>query len=383
MERFSKKAVGIFLFGLAFSHGAQAVRSLDFTIHQPYTSTRALGMGNAFTAVADDHNAMFYNPAALAFRKDGQFHGFLRGGLDSEILDLQKEIDRADDQPDPDQAMADLIESKYGDHYFTRVTTGAMYVRPRWGFAFIPADLSLDVSAHQQVGPSLNVNAYLDSTIATSYARKVKWLKGHDIAWGTTVKAVHRGHVGQSVRATQLVEGTDIFDEKDANEGLTFDFDLGLLWKLKPTGFMKNLKPTFAFVIRNVVDYGFTTQFDIISDNSGEPPKLGRRFDLGSKWQLPKFWVFDPHLAVDMRDMGHENWTPLKGFHAGMELYWKMYNWWKGHWAVGVNQGYWTAGVGARLGWFQFDAVSYGEEVGTSKTRQENRRYMLELSIDI
>src|SRR5690606_17898865 len=109
-------------------------------------------------------------------------------------------------------------------------------VRPRWGFAFIPADLSLDVSAHQQVGPTLNVNGYLDSTMAVSYSRKVSWLKGHDISWGTTVKGIHRIHVGQSILAAQLVDGKDIFEEKDANEGMTIDADLGLLWKLKPTG---------------------------------------------------------------------------------------------------------------------------------------------------
>ncbi len=360
-----------------------AVKSLDFTIQQQYVSTRALGMGNAFLAVADDHNAMFYNPAGLAYRKDGQFHGFLRGGLSPEILDLQKEIDQADKKEDSEQAIADLIASKYGSHYAARVTTGAMYVRPRWGFAFIPADLSMDISVHQQVGPTLNVNAYLDSTFATSYARKVSWFKGHDISWGTTVKAIHRAHAGQSVLAAQLVDGKDIFDEKDANEGLTIDADLGLLWKLKPTGLMRHLRPTFAFVIRNIGDYGYPIQFDIFSKQSGEPPKLGRRFDFGSKWDLPKFWVFDPHLAVDIRDIGHENWTPTKGFHAGMELYWKMFNWWKGHWAVGLNQGYWTAGVGARLAWFQLDIASYGEEVGTSNAPLENRRYMLELSLDI
>lgn len=377
------KTLVIFVLNFGFLQELHAVKSLDFTIHQQYVSTRALGMGNAFLAVADDHNAMFYNPAGLAYRKDGQFHGFLRGGLSPNILDLVDEIDKAEKQPDKEQAIADLIESKYGSHYFSRVTTGGIYVRPRWGFAFIPADFNMDISVHQQVGPTLNVNAYLDSTFATSYSRKVSWLKGHDISWGTTVKAIHRVHAGQSLLAAQLVDGKDLFNEEDANEGLTVDADLGLLWKLKPTGFMRHIKPTFAFVIRNVADYGYFTKFDVFSEKSGDPPKLGRRFDLGSKFQLPKFWVFDPHLAVDMRDMGHENWTPMKGLHAGTELYWTMYKWWKGHWAVGLNQGYWTAGVGARLAWFQIDAATYGEEVGTSNASKENRRFMLELSLDI
>lgn len=373
----------ILFFILVASTPSFAVKSLDFTIHQQYTSTRALGMGNAFIAVADDHNAMFYNPAGLAYRKDSQFHGFIRGGIDPTIMDLTSEIEEAESQPDSEQAIADVIESKYGKHYYTRATTGGMYVRPRWGFAFIPADVSMDISVHQQVGPTLNVNGYADTTLATSYGRRVSWWKGHEIAWGTTVKAIHRVHVGQSILAAQLVEGKDLFEEKDANEGMTIDADLGILWKLKPTGLMRHIRPTLAFVIRNIGDYGYPFQFDLINEQTGEPPKLGRRFDLGSKFQLKKFWVFDPKLAIDMRDMGHENWTPLKGLHGGVELYWTMYKWWKGHWAVGVNQGYWTAGFGARLGWFQMDLASFGEEVGTSISRQENRRYMIELSLDI
>ncbi len=74
---------------------AQPVKSLDFTIHQEYTSKRALGMGNAFTAVADDHSAMFYNPAMLAWRKDGHLRMFVRGGASPESLELFEEIDKA------------------------------------------------------------------------------------------------------------------------------------------------------------------------------------------------------------------------------------------------------------------------------------------------
>ena len=51
------------IFASLTSHAASAP---DYTIHQEYTSTRALGMGNAFVAVVDDHSAIFYNPAALA-----------------------------------------------------------------------------------------------------------------------------------------------------------------------------------------------------------------------------------------------------------------------------------------------------------------------------
>lgn len=370
---------------------SQPVESVDFTIHQEYASTRALGMGNAFTAVADDHSAIFYNPAKLAFRTDGQLRMFVRAGTNKESLDLFSEIKKVGDLPEAQQpdAYSDLIVSKYGEHYFYRVPTiGAVWVRPNWGIALIPTDLSLDASPHRAIGPSINVNLYQDTTLAFSYAYQPKWLpKTHQFSWGTTVKAIHRVHVGESVSAGQLADGSDLFDKSHANEGLTGDLDLGFYWKppVPEKGFFKFLKwmhPSVAIVGKNLVDYGFKQNFHLIDKSSGEPPKLQRRLDVGTKWDLPKLWVFDPKIGVDVRDIFHENWTWKKGTHAGAELYWKMYNWWKGHWSVGLNQGYWTAGFGARMAFFQLDLCSYGEEVGTQDAPYESRRYMAEFALD-
>ena len=63
-----------------------------YEIHQEYTSTRALGMGNAFVTVVDDHSALFYNPAALANRKDTQYRMFLRAGTDADAVNFYNDI---------------------------------------------------------------------------------------------------------------------------------------------------------------------------------------------------------------------------------------------------------------------------------------------------
>lgn len=376
----------VFLF---YSMESQAEGALDFSIHQEYVSTRALGMGNAFSAVVNDHSAIFYNPAALARREDGQLHFFLRASIDEDYFKLTKDIDNAKGQEDDVQAISDLIEANYGNHYHARVPTlGGMWVRPNWGVAFIPADLSVDVGIHRQVGPSLNVNAYLDSTLAYAYARNFDWFgKDHLFSMGATVKALHRVFFSDSLAAAAMAADQDIFDKNRAKEGMTVDLDIGTLYTPPiPQGgffsFLKYMKPTFAIVVRNALDYGFPINFNIIDDNSKEPPNAQRRFDFGSSFELPKFWVFDPKVALDIRDVGHDNWTPKKGFHMGAEMYWTMFNWWKGHWSVGLNQGYWTAGFGARMAWFQLDVASYGEEVGTRSVPIESRRYMAELSLD-
>lgn len=380
------RASWLLLLGLVIQPMANASKSIDFTIHEEYISTRALGMGNAFTAVVDDHSALFYNPAALARREDGVVRMFLRGGLDSKYIGFVNEIKDATKLPTQNEqidAITALVQKNYGHHYYFRAPTlGAMWARKNWSLAFIPADLSIDMAMHQQVGPMINVNGYLDSTLAWGYGRDFSWFgKGNRFSMGTTLKAVHRVNVSEAIIAADLAADPKVFDMNRANEGLTGDIDIGTLFTPK-VGQNAFLKPTFAIVGRNLLDYGFPTNFHLVDPNSGKPPKLIRRFDFGSKFELPHFWKFDPKFSADLRSVGHPNWTLKKGYHVGAELYWKMYNWWKGYWSVGLNQGYWTAGFGARMAIFQIDLATYGEEVGTASVPNESRRYMAEMSLD-
>jgi len=368
------------------------VASTDYTIHQQFLSVRALGMGNAFAAVVDDTSAFYYNPAALAFRKRHELKMSLGAGLDTKVLNLNKQINAAKGQPDQASqvtAVTNLLQENVGNYYSIRApTVGGFFAWPHWEVAFIPADLSVDMSVHQCAGPCLNVNGFLDTTLAASYGHELHWLgKDDKLAWGTTIKSVHRLWAGEEIFAADLVNGTNIFSADQAHEGVTFDMDLGTMWAPGVAqhgffSFLKYMKPTFAVVGHNLLNYGFKTNPRWIKGVSGSPPPLGRKMDVGSKFELPKFWIFENRIAVDERDIGDDNWTWSKGLHTGFESYWTVANWWKGHWSVGFNQGYISGGVGAKFGWCQFDFATYAEEVGTESVPKQSRRYMAELALD-
>jgi len=378
--------IGLATLGL-YSGEAFAVKALDFQIHQQYISTRALGMGNAFTATVDDHNAILYNPAALALRKEGNIRLFLGAGLSDDVLDFKDDLSKVVDTKN-EQAIMDYLATQYGTNLELRLPRlGGFWARPGWEVAFIPADLTINMAIHRSAGPAINVNAYLDNTLAYAYAKKFNWLGAeHPIAMGITAKAIHRAQVSELVSGAQLIVDSDVFRKEDAQEGLIADIDIGSLWspKIKRDSWYKKIVPdTLAVTMRNVLELGTIAQFDIIADNPKEPDDMQRVIDLGTKYNLPGFWKFQSNkFAFDIRDLLNDNWTIRKGLHLGAEFGWEMYSWWKGFWSLGLNQGYWTAGFGGQMSVFRLEFASWGEEVGTKSNTKENRRYLVELSLD-
>lgn len=376
-----------FIFSILQISLLHSQETATYGIHQDYISTRAMGMGNAFTAIADDYSALFYNPAALAEREEGNFNlnvaNISTTTGESSFLDLYDDIDVASNKQPKSEAnneMARLIESKYGKRYHARASTlSALYAGKGIGWAFIPVDLTLNMDVHQQIGPTLNVVAYLDSTVAFAYARKIGAIEGLSV--GGTAKVVHRGYFGKSIPAVELVANSNFVKASDAKEGATLDFDLGTLYHL-PVTLPLNTKASAAFVVRNVLDYGFAKNFHFIDANSGKPVPLERRFDVGTVLNFPKFLLFHPTFSADIRDMGHPNWRFRKGYHVGTELALFIHQYLRASIALGINQGYGTAGITFQGLFFRLEATTYGEEVGTAGLPKENRITMAKFSLD-
>lgn len=385
-HRVVKSSILSALFVSSLSAGALASNVgdvIDFSIHQQYLSPRAMGMGNAFVGLADDHNAIFYNPAGLARLEEGEVNMGLGGSLDTKVMSFVDDVNKASASGNVSD-VTDLLAKNYGNHYGARVTLGGIWARPKWALAVMPLDLSVDMAIHQLGGAALDAVMTADTTIAYGRGWDVRWFKQDRMSIGVTAKFIHRAYLNRSILASDLAMDKEIIKLSDANEGFTADLDIGTLWtpKISSTSWFRFLRPSVGFVIRNVADYGFTTNFHLIDPKSGQPRKLGRRFDLGTAWELPDWWVFKTRLLADMRDMGADNFTIKKGAHLGAEFNWKVRSWWRGGWRVGVNQGYFTAGFTGKVGIFNLDLATYGEEFGPSEAPKASRRYMAKAALD-
>lgn len=384
----------ILFFCIFFQQWAMAAEATRYTnvIHQLYQSPRALGMGNAFVAVANDYSALFYNPAGLATLEENDLNMSLDFAGSLAFADLLSDIDTAQATPgsdaDKQNAVTAVLEKYYGDSFAIRMgAPQAIWARPGWAVGVIPLDFTMRTSIHNAVGPAVNATVYADSTVAYGYADRVKNFEYGNLFWGVTGKFVHRGYFSRSVNFIELAADPNLVSENDLTSGITVDADLGLLWKptIPETGIFSLLeytKPTFGLVIRNVGETGFQGDGFIGKESTTSPEKLYRTIDIGTRWEYPSFWIFGGRGVMDFRDILHPQYNFMKGLHLGFEFDWTMASWWKGQYRVGFSQGYLTAGLSAMFTFFNLDLVTYSEDLGTESTPIENRYVMLRMSLN-
>lgn len=214
----------------SYSFAAQTVTT---KIYNPYSSIRALGMGNAFTAVADDYTLILYNPAGFARKKHNEVQFSLVGaGVSSKTLTLTSDISTASDTQGSDaakaQAVSDALEKYYGEALGGKIQAIELFwVRNGWGFAFLPMDMTIDMSINRQLGPAIDLNIRGDSTFAIGYGKEVY----PNVDAGITFKYVHRVSVEEILPAFELASDPNILSDSRFKEGTKFDFDIGGMWR--------------------------------------------------------------------------------------------------------------------------------------------------------
>lgn len=366
-----------------FAIHAYADQDVNFAIHKQFVTPRALALGGAINTMVDDYSALFFNPAALNRLKHGEVNAYISGALSDKFLDFTDDISKAnevgaDDSTERQQAILDALGKYTGEHFHSRIGLGAIWARPGWGVGLIPVDLSIELGLHNSLGTEVAAEIYQDTTLAFGFAKKIPKWKG--VTAGATVKAIYRGYIAKDLLVIDLIDD-DIINDDDFQEGLSVDVDLAMLYEPHWWAY-KKIVPTFSLVVRNVLGLGFTENFELLNDNSTEPPDLQRTIDIGSSWQLQKFWIFDPKIAIEVQDILHDYYSIKKGLHIGAELGWEAFSWLQGAYRLGINQGYLSAGVGMQLALFRLDVATWSEEVGTSDVEVEDRRYMVNMSLD-
>lgn len=338
---------------------AQKSRAGEY--YESHVNARAMALGNAFTSLVEDDEALFYNPAGIA-KNGGVFWKVAdpRGGFSS--MDALKQYSNLSDPT----LFSTTLQKLYGKPIYMQ-GGGKTAVSVPFFMAAYYVDIDASIMADNPVSPTLDVSFIKDSGVAFGTGFPIGPFIQYGIALKRITREGSRKSYGPSVIA-DVAAGTsdpDVIFRDLLNKGTGYAMDMG--WNFT---FPAPVQPTFSLVWKNIGNTKFTPAL-----GSEAPPTEQQEWILGSSLMVD-LGLF--HIAPSL-DFKHANDTEEqlgKKVHLGVEFGLPLLDL-----RVGLNQGYLSYGAGIDLGFLQVDAASWGTEVGGYPGQLESRRFMIQASI--
>lgn len=357
------KTIALFLFALLFVV-PQFVSAESYKgFHR---GVRPLGMGGAFTAVANDHNSIFYNAAGLA-----QAKSFGLGILDPYISVSENSLDLIDDFGDADtddtEEVNDLLRKYVGENNNIKVAADfytGFKVKDYGVMIAAIAQSDTDVSIHNPVWPEARIRSTADYGAIIGAGTEIPAVKGLKV--GAALKLIQRESLDKVYTAIDIADSEDFGDkiEDDMESGTGVALDIGVLYSVSGVPFTD-------------LDLAFTGQ-NIPEMDFGDAEDAKTQYNVGAAFRQ-KFGILELTEAIDYMDItdnlaGDDSME--KKLHLGIEAKIPVLSV-----RAGLNQGYYTAGATLDFGVLRFDVASFGEEVGVYAGQKEDRQLAAQMSL--
>lgn len=328
-----------------------------------YRGVRPLGMGDAFTAIADDENAAFYNPAGLDSVKEGRIELFpLLVEISSNTTDLINDL--GDIDTDDVATTTDTLRKHIGKPQHVRTSFFPNYTRHNLEFGVL-ASARFDGEVHQPSFPFVDVDGGADAGVVLALARGFDARGGKDrLKLGVTGMYVQRKGLSRRYTAVDIADRDYDFQD-DMKTGNAFGITVGAIYALNKTF----LKPSIGIVVQNAGDMDF----------GSEVGKVEQSINVGVA--LSDFiWKFPFRFALDYKDLTNnlgDDKDKGKRIYLGAELdLLKMLSI-----RAGLNQGYASFGAEFRLWIIKIAYARYNEEVGAYAGQKKDERQILQITI--
>ena len=322
-------------------------------------SVRALGMGNAYVSAVKDAYALFYNPARLA-----AVEGFNCRLMDPYLLVSEPtKIQTVSDAGSSGDSVSDLLDPFFDTNANVGLGMRAAFTMPRFGVSLY-GDAQIGVNLNNPVLPDLALRAVTDYGVVAGIALPL--IPMLDI--GLSIRRVIRQGGDIPITATTIAElDVDQIMGEIERRGSAFGLDMGVT--LTPPG---PLDLAASFVWKNVGGLSFKK-----TGGPSKPPSEDDEMIIGvaGGLDLPLFGVT---AALDIQNLSDSDVQMGQKIHLGVEV-----NLVNIDVRAGLYQGYYTLGVGISLGLIELDVASYGVELGEFPGQREDRRYALQLTIEL
>ncbi len=332
-------------------------------------SLRARGMGNAFTAAANDEMLFFYNPAGL---RSVNYNIYEIAGFNFTInqntLDLGK-------SSSSNATLGKLAGKKI---YFEGNLGFLSHVNSRFGWSLFSGAL-LDIQVRNPVIPYLETKAYAQYGLALGMA----WsFMDYQLDVGLGGKLATRNGIDKKLHITdasviELLEDqktTKLMKLAETSE-TSLAPDFGVIYHFDS---YHNMEPKVALSLQNIGGLDFK-----------EAGKVPMTMNIGVSTES-EFNGFDMILAADYRDLADSQEMISKGnimternIKIGVEFGWKkLFN---GHHLISLRAGrngpYNSVGWSMNLFGFKVDFAKYSEEIGGYAGELEDKRTSLQVSL--
>ena len=329
-------------------------------IYNNWLSTRALGMGNAYTALVDGADAIFYNPAALGFNTGVHFTLFdIHGGFNG--MEAVDNVELIRSLPDD---IPGTMKKLYGKRIWAGAGGKTAIVLPYFGVAGF-FNTATGFTASNPPNPSAEPSLVFDYGAALGFAVPV--VPGIANV-GMTFKRINRTGTTDTISAGRLATMTpDELTSEFKRRGTGYGLDFGGMLKVPGP-----VSPSLSFVYR---DFGFTSF--VHEEGAGAPSRIEPEMVLGGALEISApLLKITP--AFDIRYLNRADYQFGKKLNLGLEVSLPLIDL-----RAGLHQGYYSAGVGLNLALLHVDVATWGVEMGEYPGQLEDRRYMVQLSFDL
>jgi hypothetical protein len=351
---------------------------------------RPMSMGGAFTAISDDENAFFYNPAGITQR-----NGYLLQILSIDAADATSGIDniRTDRSSDTlsDEDNKEIIDELKKQILSSRPN---LFASATIGFITSPMPVEenylsfgLGVFAYTHISAKFTPSVLLENEVTTieilPIAFKISSLEAikmpGSLSLGVNFKDMRRSKLKLTVN-NNVHKGTTF-------NGKSFGIDVGAIYHLNPSlNFGINVADIYNYYYHKVVE----------PSESNYAAKIAPELNIGVSYYPEKFYYWPDKylhtndrlaLAFDLTDLTNTDLTNfdkpffetlLKKTHIGAEYKYDPFVI-----RAGFNSGYPTIGCAIGTNVFQLEYAFYGQERGTQAGRDPEWFHRIKFSIKL
>ncbi len=353
------KVLGSSFLLLSLASGSAHADQLSFDTL--YRSPHYLGRGDTGVAVADDFEAIFYNPAGLATGK-GIYKQTVLISPSFEASTQTKDLARQVfvEEENNNETFRNYIGKNI--HFGLKNVSALVFRRAALG-ALVTTDSNVLVSKSvaergvESVQADLAVNRVVTFSIADKF-----W--NDRVQVGSTVKYIMRNEARVS---TSALEAANIADQLQADKAGVdrrgFGVDLGLIY---------NTKSPWSFGLH--MENAGTTALKA-TENDESSRRLPQIVTIGTVYEM-KAKMDSLRLLADFRDLaGSTETSTVKRLHFGTEMTVARIIGLN----AGLNQGYPTAGIYLNLYFARVDFGTYTQEIGEKAGLRPDQRFYFRL----